>query len=247
MDIRRISIPRNQLRDSARSCDTCSIILETNSITTQGETDLLSRYSPKICVEEVWAGAPLQVVGASISGATHEMARAQLYTLAGTEACQILPGVGIGRMVTADALSESTLSIAYEWLKECLATHDECRTPQEPCLPTCVIDVGMEGEEPHLVVSNGGCGKYATLSHCWGDYYPLTTKEKTISQRMNGIPLSDLPKTFRDSVIVTRSLGLRYLWIDLFCIILDSAKDWAEESAKWNRSMRTLLLIYPQM
>ncbi|PVH85045.1 heterokaryon incompatibility, partial [Cadophora sp. DSE1049] len=44
--------------------------------------------------------------------------------------------------------------------------------------------------------------------------------------------LAELPKTFRDTVVVTRRLGIRYLWIDSLCIIQDSSMDWARESSK---------------
>lgn len=40
-----------------------------------------------------------------------------------------------------------------------------------------------------------------------------------------------LPHTFRDAVMVTRSFGIRYLWIDALCIVQDDPEDWAKESA----------------
>jgi hypothetical protein len=40
-----------------------------------------------------------------------------------------------------------------------------------------------------------------------------------------------MPKTFQDAVVVTRSIGLRYLWIDSLCIIQDDPDDWLRESA----------------
>ncbi|KAI1441725.1 HET-domain-containing protein [Annulohypoxylon stygium] len=46
-----------------------------------------------------------------------------------------------------------------------------------------------------------------------------------------GIAFWKLPKTFQDAVRVTRSLGLRYLWIDSLCIIQDSDKDWKHQCA----------------
>ena len=47
-----------------------------------------------------------------------------------------------------------------------------------------------------------------------------------------GIPLSDFPATLRDAVVITRSLGVKYIWIDALCIKQDSAEDWAREAAK---------------
>jgi hypothetical protein len=40
-----------------------------------------------------------------------------------------------------------------------------------------------------------------------------------------------MPKTFQDAVIVTRRLGLRYLWIDSLCIMQDNSEDWEQQSA----------------
>ena len=40
-----------------------------------------------------------------------------------------------------------------------------------------------------------------------------------------------LPKQFQDAVLVTRMLGIQYLWIDSLCIIQDSPEDWQEQSA----------------
>jgi len=54
---------------------------------------------------------------------------------------------------------------------------------------------------------------------------------KNLQQMRHGIPLTSLPKTFRDAVIITRSLGQRYLWIDSLCIIQDLKKDWTRDAS----------------
>jgi hypothetical protein len=71
---------------------------------------------------------------------------------------------------------------------------------------------------------------YTTLSHCWGDFVPIRLLTTNISEFLRGIPLDSIPRTFRDAVETTRSLGLSYLWIDSICILQDSAQDWAVES-----------------
>lgn len=43
--------------------------------------------------------------------------------------------------------------------------------------------------------------------------------------------IEKLPKTFQDAVEVVRRVGIRYLWIDSFCICQEDAEDWARESA----------------
>jgi len=54
-------------------------------------------------------------------------------------------------------------------------------------------------------------------------------------QMAEGIEVSTLSKNFRDAIIVTRGLGLRFIWIDALCIIQGSTEDWALESAKMGR------------
>ncbi|KAF5586880.1 het domain protein [Fusarium subglutinans] len=49
---------------------------------------------------------------------------------------------------------------------------------------------------------------------------------------MSGILVTDLPKTFRDAVLVSRYLGIPYLWIDSLCIIQGDTEDWAHESSR---------------
>ncbi|KAH8722940.1 heterokaryon incompatibility protein-domain-containing protein, partial [Phaeosphaeriaceae sp. PMI808] len=73
---------------------------------------------------------------------------------------------------------------------------------------------------------------YAALSYCWGTTRTFTTTLASLQARKRGFALTDLPKTCRDAVLVTRALGLSYIWIDSLCIIQDSKKDWEKEAAK---------------
>jgi hypothetical protein len=74
---------------------------------------------------------------------------------------------------------------------------------------------------------------YLALSHCWGkDGVPLKTTKETVGKFEQSIPFEDLPRTFREAVIITRKLNVRYLWIDSLCIIQDDSADWEREAAK---------------
>lgn len=44
--------------------------------------------------------------------------------------------------------------------------------------------------------------------------------------------MASLSRNFRNAIVVSRILGIRYIWIDSLCIIQDSAEDWLRESAK---------------
>ena len=69
-----------------------------------------------------------------------------------------------------------------------------------------------------------------TLSHCWGTLKCLTLTSVNYKYLVAGFKLTELPKTFREAVEITRSLGIRYLWIDALCILQDSHKDWRHEA-----------------
>ena len=44
------------------------------------------------------------------------------------------------------------------------------------------------------------------------------------------IQLSSLPPTFRDAVVATRALSIRWIWIDSLCIVQDDSQDWEREA-----------------
>lgn len=96
-----------------------------------------------------------------------------------------------------------------------------------------MVEVGTDGVDPRLYVPvPDERGRYAALSHCWGDVTPLKTTKGTIDELRRGIELSRFPRTFQDAVSVCRRLQIKYLWIDSMCIIQDDEDDWAVESAK---------------
>ena len=62
--------------------------------------------------------------------------------------------------------------------------------------------------------------RYVALNYCCGHHKPeCLTSPATLNKRMKRIQWSILPKNFQDAVNFTRSLGIRYLWIDSTCII----------------------------
>ena len=105
---------------------------------------------------------------------------------------------------------------------------------KNPCpLPRRVLDVGGPDNsvESHLVEnSDKAFCQYLTLSHCWGGKVPITTTTETLPSQLQHIPLSSLPRTFKEAVDITKNLGFRYLWIDSLCILQDSKDDWEEQS-----------------
>ena len=83
---------------------------------------------------------------------------------------------------------------------------------------------------------------YTTLSHCWGQLAIKKLEKDTLKDMVKKIAISELPKTFQDAVVVTRELGIRYLWVDSLCIIQDSAEDWATESSNMRLIYKNCIL-----
>lgn len=146
----------------------------------------------------------------------------------------------VGRFpIDPDLGSPGNFDIARTWLKTCQEKHTTCWEKhgiyqRMAKLPTRVIDVGPNEESGilRIICPRGESGQYVTLSHCWGgEITPLLT-EHTIKDFQQSLLFDDLPANFRDAIIVTRQLGIRYLWIDSLCILQDSKTDWEAESKK---------------
>ncbi|RDW63432.1 hypothetical protein BP6252_10977 [Coleophoma cylindrospora] len=79
--------------------------------------------------------------------------------------------------------------------------------------------------------------QYVTLSHCWGkaSNRMFCLNEKNLELfRENGIPLKELPQTFKDAIHFARRLSskVKYIWIDSLCIIQGNKDDWLYESTQ---------------
>ena len=158
-----------------------------------------------------------------------------------------------------DPASEEMFALINTWIQNCESSHGGCTamTSRTTPLPSRVIDVGPAdgSQNPYLLgVTNqherqvkplskpllGGTPslsqRYVALSYCWGNESTLTTTQKNIRSMEKEIEMNSLPATIRDAVIITRKLGIRYLWVDALCILQGSddasRSDWERESSK---------------
>jgi hypothetical protein len=78
--------------------------------------------------------------------------------------------------------------------------------------------------------------KYIALSYCWGKEPTLATTQENLYLMQSGISMNSLPNTICDAVVITRKLGVRYLWVDALCILQGTDEtargDWEIESPK---------------
>ncbi|KAI1739891.1 hypothetical protein F4680DRAFT_448505 [Xylaria scruposa] len=130
-------------------------------------------------------------------------------------------------------------SLLRLWLQDCDEKHEGCRTPNPATLPTRLIDVGTINLpqlylcETSDMIPNGQ--RYIALSHPWGDrkiHPPFSTLRKDLAKFKKNIPYDQLPATFRDAVLATRALDIRFLWIDSLCIIQGEDGDFQYESKR---------------
>lgn len=98
-------------------------------------------------------------------------------------------------------------------------------------LPNRVLAIGKSPNDIRLFESKNCAGRYACLSHCWGEQQLLKTTKQNLEAHLKSISWNTIPKTFQDAIRVAWHLDLEYLWIDSLCIIQGDADDWVRESS----------------
>jgi hypothetical protein len=97
-------------------------------------------------------------------------------------------------------------------LQKCLRYHMSCELPYEmsSSRPSRlrVIDCSSR-----CIVTPPDHSPYVALSYRWGESHSEPQK------RLSNMALEKLPATIEDAIVVTRSLGFQYLWIDKYCIL----------------------------
>jgi hypothetical protein len=143
--------------------------------------------------------------------------------------------------------SRPHMDLARFWINECLRKHRRCHREGQAFTPSRLIHVGSQDcRVPIHLCLNTDSSKgliYCTLSHCWGGAKDILKLLSNNFERLReGISYTTLPKTFQDTITITRWLGQIYLRIDSLCIIQDSEDDWTKESAKNGKGLRKFTL-----
>jgi hypothetical protein len=141
----------------------------------------------------------------------------------------------------ANTGSRATLNLATSWIATCRSRHRQCNQWIEdaPYHPSRLLD--LHRPDPTTAIrlielsDSAPEGPYATLSHRWGNQSFPRLLDNNLATFKDQIRLEILPPTWVDAISVTKSLGLRYLWIDALCILQDSSEDWNKEAALMHR------------
>jgi hypothetical protein len=147
-----------------------------------------------------------------------------------------VPACKLNPFLSGNTTSKDTVQNVRQWLKDCTLQHPTCTRVRANWLPTRLIDViNVRLCKTKLWSDAEKSKSYALLSHCWGSASHvssvLPTVAATLAAHKKAIPQDKLPRTFRNTVDFTRSLGIPYLWIDSLCIVQDDLLDWEKEAA----------------
>lgn len=123
------------------------------------------------------------------------------------------------------------VSLAKAWLDLCTRQHGACR---------CAINTRLHMPRTKLIDCKARklikvgvwpfhMPRFAALSYRWG-----VTPEPQMEQDREG-HLSNLPLTIEDAISVTKGLGMRYLWVDQYCIDQSNSKEKQEQIQKMDR------------
>ena len=115
-------------------------------------------------------------------------------------------------------------------LQNCLRHHEFCDQQKEISSSRIsrlrVIDCSTRS-----IITPSGDSPYVALSYRWGESHSNPQEEQT-----DMLP-ENLPATIEDAILVTRSLGFQYLWVDKYCVLQKDQSDFKHQ-------IRQMHLIY---
>ncbi|KAH7402863.1 heterokaryon incompatibility protein-domain-containing protein [Pyrenochaeta sp. MPI-SDFR-AT-0127] len=216
----------SEQRASDKTCDLCGLILKSRgSLGNEGVKRINIGIAPQFLIIEA----------ATDGKVDHSFLR--LCADLDSEAASMNIEVGLPHVLEADTGRD--FSLLGEWLRDCNDNHSDHRydfAKEDIRLPTRLLNVGdSENIKLHLYETKEAEGterKYIALSHCWGGATPLRTEKGTYAAHRIAIKFENLPELFQDAVVVTRKLGVQFLWIDSLCIIQDDEEDWKYEARR---------------
>ena len=111
-------------------------------------------------------------------------------------------------------------NLTKTWFRECLQTHPFCRAPKPSLNPTRLVHI-VNSDQVRVILSQEQTTyhSYAAFSHCWGKSKTVKLLEANMQVLLQGIPILDLPLSYREALLVCQALDISYIWIDSLCII----------------------------
>lgn len=154
---------------------------------------------------------------------------AQAQLIAGRESQAATKGDVIGRRTYGG----TNVQCAVNWLAECVMSHKECRKSTDLvgslmyAVPPRLLDLGFNDSYSVRLIEtdHNFLSPYVALTYTRGVSKVLSTNEANLAARQQCIGIEKFNKTFKQAISISRMLGFRYLWIDAYCIVMDSPED----------------------
>ena len=107
----------------------------------------------------------------------------------------------VRRVLEPELNFEEAMTVISRWSSDCFKSH-KCvyllpndSEPAASHLPTRVIDVGVDADNPtlRLVETSGQRGEYIALNHCWGAVRPLAMTKAIFHGPSKAYSLANYP------------------------------------------------------
>jgi len=237
--------PWDKFQDAAKFCPFCCLVF--GAIAEYSETPPSAEETFLVTLGlrsvEAYSAPPFEIMAFVVNDGSI-VPDSQDYTVCTTDgALQVKTSYGIcinddlddaanphihARVLPMPTNSMKTYGHVLECIEKC-ASHDLCPRPTPALLPTRVMDC-IDPERPRLITSDLSTkASYTALSYVWGESQPHRTTAENIKDYHTFIDPRHIPQTIRDAIAITNRLGLRYLWVDSFCIMQDSEEDKGHE------------------
>jgi len=122
--------------------------------------------------------------------------------------------------IIKDKIEEASFETVKSWIDLCQNKHTKICSIENPSsvpglkLIDCITsDIILAEDKPYLA-----------LSYVWG-------LGSEVSENQNKLP-ETLPNTIKDAIIVAKTLGYRYLWVDRYCINQKDEEEKADQCGK---------------
>lgn len=137
------------------------------------------------------------------------------------------------RAPSGDTSSTEAFDTLKGWISRCREEHSLCQPAEDTEMPHRVLEI--ESIRPLRVRVVEDCPRrerYACLSYRWGSQTESNSlKTHNVDLYKAEVPEDKLCLLTRDAIEAAFRLGLRFIWIDCYCIIQDDTKDWERAAA----------------
>jgi hypothetical protein len=142
-------------------------------------------------------------------------------------------GLGSAREVPSKLKPAQRQKMIRRWIQRCDKTHPDCQAPLRKTshFPRRLIDLsGNPRNAVQLVDAKDVTATYATVSYrssaAASAAISVLTRSNLAERLEKKMRWIDLPPGFHDAILVASEQGIRYLWIDVLCVVQDDINDY---------------------